>query len=110
MKARKVSFLKAKHVKLENVAGTVWLTLFMDGTVKCKLSSTPPSTALSRIQHINMKWWKFEFRNIRRCVQTAGIMKPSMWHRSAIPWKAAYCPPVIKRLWSLHVTDKTSRT
>ena len=27
-----------------NVAGSVWLSLFMDGIVKCKLPSTPPST------------------------------------------------------------------
>ena len=26
----------------------------MDGSGKCKLSSTPPSAGLSRIQHLNM--------------------------------------------------------
>jgi hypothetical protein len=27
----------AQNVKNENVAGSVWLSLFMNGTVKCKL-------------------------------------------------------------------------
>jgi hypothetical protein len=58
-------------------------------------------------------------------------MEPSMWHVSAIPWKAAYSPKVknagalnektmggtklkgllkgYQRLWSLHITDKTSK-
>jgi hypothetical protein len=43
---------KAQHGKIENVTVSVWLSLFMDGTVKCKLPSTPPSTNLSRIQHL----------------------------------------------------------
>jgi hypothetical protein len=54
----------------------------------------PPSTGLSRIQHLTRKWSNFEFRNIRRCVHTAVIMEPLMWHSSAIPWKAAYGPQV----------------
>jgi hypothetical protein len=49
------SLKKAQHGKIENVAGSVWLCLFMDGTGKCKLPSTPPSTGLSRIQHLNVK-------------------------------------------------------
>jgi hypothetical protein len=32
---------ESQHGKIENVAGSVWLSLFMDGTVKCKLMSTP---------------------------------------------------------------------
>jgi hypothetical protein len=31
-----------------------WLSLFMVGTVKCNLQSTPPSTGLCRIQHLEM--------------------------------------------------------
>jgi hypothetical protein len=46
------SLKKAQHGRIENVAGSVWLSLFMDGTVKCKLPSTPGSTGLSRIQHL----------------------------------------------------------
>jgi hypothetical protein len=44
--------MKVQHDKIENGAGSVWLSLFMDGTGKCKLSSTPASTGLSRIQHL----------------------------------------------------------
>jgi hypothetical protein len=90
------SLKKAQYGKIETVAGSVWLSLFMDGTGKCHLPATPPSTGLSRIQHLNMKYKNFEFRNIRRCVHTAVIMEPSMWHFHAIPWKAAYGPQVIK--------------
>jgi hypothetical protein len=42
----------AQNVKNENVAGSVWLSLLMNGTVK--LQYTPPSTELSRIQHLIM--------------------------------------------------------
>jgi hypothetical protein len=35
------SLKKVQHNKIENVAGSVWLSLFMDGTGKCKLPSTP---------------------------------------------------------------------
>jgi hypothetical protein len=38
----------------------------------------------------NSKMVYFVLRNIRRCVHTAVIMELSMWHSSAIPWKAAY--------------------
>jgi hypothetical protein len=48
------SLKKVQHNIIENVAGSVWLSLFMDGNVKWKLPSTPPSTGLSRIQHL--KW------------------------------------------------------
>jgi hypothetical protein len=41
---------------IENVAGLVWLSLFMDGTEKCKILSTSPSThGLSKIHHLNTK-------------------------------------------------------
>ena len=43
---------KAQHNKAENVAGSVWLSLFMDGGGMCKLPSMPPSTGLSSIQHL----------------------------------------------------------
>jgi hypothetical protein len=48
---------KAQHGTIENVAGSVWLSLYMDGTVKCKLSSTPAITGFSRIQTMNMNWY-----------------------------------------------------
>jgi hypothetical protein len=64
--------------KNENVAGSVLLSLVMDGTVMCKLPSMLCSTDLSRIQHLNMKWQNLEFRNIRKCVHTVVIMEPSM--------------------------------
>ena len=41
-----------QHNKTEIVAGLVWLSLFMNGSVKCKLPSVAPSTSLSRIQHL----------------------------------------------------------
>jgi hypothetical protein len=38
----------AQNNKIENVAHLVCLSLFMDGTGKCKLPSTPPDNGLSR--------------------------------------------------------------
>ena len=35
---------KAQNNKIANVADSVWLILFMDGSVKCKQPSTPPNT------------------------------------------------------------------
>jgi hypothetical protein len=40
--------------KIENIAGSVWLSLFMYGNDKLKLLSTHPSTGLRRLQHLNM--------------------------------------------------------
>jgi hypothetical protein len=76
----------SQNKEIKNVARSVWLCLFMDSTGKCRLPST--------FQYLIRKWWNFEFRNIRRCVYTAVITEPSMWHSSAIPWKAAYGPQV----------------
>jgi hypothetical protein len=39
---------RVQNDKMENVAGSVWLSLFMDGTVKCKL----PRTRLKHQQHV----------------------------------------------------------
>jgi hypothetical protein len=36
-----ISLKKAQYGKINNVAGSVWLILFMDGNEKCKLPSTP---------------------------------------------------------------------
>jgi hypothetical protein len=36
-------------------AGPVWMSLFMNGTWKCKLPPTLPSNTLSIFQHLNMK-------------------------------------------------------
>jgi hypothetical protein len=47
----KESRKNSQNDKIENVADLVWLSLFMEGNVKCKLPSTPPSTGLIRIQH-----------------------------------------------------------
>jgi hypothetical protein len=71
----------------------VWLSLFMDGTVKCKLPSMPPSTGLAD-SSFNLNLYSLEFWNIRRCVHMAVIMEPSMWHVCTILWKAAYDPQV----------------
>jgi hypothetical protein len=103
-KRKQESPKKAQHGKIENVAGSVWLSLFMDGTAKCKLPSTPPKTGLSRIQHLTCNWYNFEFWNIRRCVHMTVIMEPSMWHVSAIPWKAAYGPCNDIELFYIHMT------
>ena len=52
---------KTKTTKVQNVRVSVLLTLFMDGSGKCKPPSTPPSTGLSRLQHLNMVIVNFEF-------------------------------------------------
>jgi hypothetical protein len=53
-------FLKNPHNdRTEKVAGSVWKSLFMDGTGKCRLPSKLLSAGLSRIQHLNMKILKF---------------------------------------------------
>ena len=52
---------KVQHNKTENVAGTVWLNLFLDGSGNGKLPSTPSCTGLSRIQHLKMIIANFEF-------------------------------------------------
>jgi hypothetical protein len=38
------SLKKVPHNKIENVAGSVRLSLFMDGTGKCRLPATPPKS------------------------------------------------------------------
>jgi hypothetical protein len=45
---------RSKH-KIVNVAGSVWLCLFVDGTGKRKLPPTQTCTGLSRIQHFIIK-------------------------------------------------------
>jgi hypothetical protein len=76
----------------------VWLSLIMDGTGKCKLPSTPPSSDLSRIQQLNTKMMvNFELRNIRKCIRTVVIMERSIWHSSAVRWKAVQGPKCRKR-------------
>ena len=44
---------KAQHNKNKNVAGSICLSLFMNRSGKWKLPSMPPSTGISRIQHLN---------------------------------------------------------
>jgi hypothetical protein len=46
-KKAKKSPKKAQHSKIEKFAGSVCLSLFMDGTVKCKLPFTPPTIGLT---------------------------------------------------------------
>jgi hypothetical protein len=48
---KKESLTEVQDGKHENVAGSVWLNLFMDGSGNCKLPSTPPSTGFSRIHN-----------------------------------------------------------
>jgi hypothetical protein len=43
---------------------------------------------------LNMDWYNFE--TSADGVHMAVIMEPSMWHVSAMPWKAAYGPQVKK--------------
>ena len=52
---------ESQNNKFANVVGSVWLSLFMDGNGKYKLSPSPPGTGLSRIQHLNMVIVNFEF-------------------------------------------------
>ena len=54
MQKKKESFKKVQHNKTENVAGSVSLSLFMDGCGMCKLPSMSPSTGLNRIQRLKM--------------------------------------------------------
>ena len=68
---------KAQNDKIKNLAGSVWLSLFIDGSGKCKLPSTP----LSRNQHLNMVIGNFEFYNFRRCAHMVVIMESSMRHK-----------------------------
>jgi hypothetical protein len=42
---------EVQNDKIENVAGSLWFSLFMDDTGKRKLSSMPNSTGLCSIQH-----------------------------------------------------------
>jgi hypothetical protein len=55
----KESLKNAQQDKTENDAGSVLLSLFMDGNGNFKLPSTPSSTGLSRIQHLIMEMVKF---------------------------------------------------
>jgi hypothetical protein len=67
LKYRKLKSLKnAQNGKIENVAGSVWLCLFMSGTGKCKLKSTLPKSAeidsvvfqLSQKRHLQTQTWE----------------------------------------------------
>ena len=49
---KKEPLKKAQNNKIANVAGSVLLSLFMDGSVKCKLPSTPP---ISSFVHVHTK-------------------------------------------------------
>ena len=51
-----------KNNKIAN-AGSVYLSLFMDGSVRYKLPFTSQSTGLSRIQHLNMNIEKMNFEH-----------------------------------------------
>ena len=42
---RRTPIRKPKNNKIANAAGSVWLSLFMDGSGKCKLPSTYPASA-----------------------------------------------------------------
>ena len=53
---------KPKTTKLKNAAGSVWLSLFMDGIGKCKLPFTPPSTGLNRIDYC--AFWNLKHRQM----------------------------------------------
>ena len=85
---KKDTAIEVQYKKIANVAGSVWLSLFMDGIGKCKLLSTSPSTSLSRIQHLNMVIVNFEISNIRRCVHTFFIISNNLQcDTSASPWQ-----------------------
>ena len=74
IKIQKSKRLKKSKIRLQNVAGSVGLSLFMDGSNKCNLLSIlpsplslslslslPPSSGLSRIQHLKMFIVNVEF-------------------------------------------------
>jgi hypothetical protein len=86
---KKESLKEVQHGKHENVAGAVWLNLFMDGS----LPSTPHGAGFSRI-HIKHELVHLRFFNICECVHMTVIMELSMWYIIAILWKAAFCPQV----------------
>ena len=84
---------EAQHDKIENVADSVWLSLFIDGSGKCELPSTPTSTGLSRIQHLKMFIaGNYEFK------ASADVF---IWWlsrnvtQSATQWQVAYDPKYI---------------
>jgi hypothetical protein len=104
----------------------------MDGTVKCNLPSTPPSTGLSKIQHLIWTGTILNFKTSAECsyggyhvifnvTRKCHSMKSGIWS----PNKKNACVlnektmggtkqnGILKgdqRLWSLHITDKTSKS
>ena len=72
---------KAQNNKIANVAGSVWLSLFVDGSVKCKLPSTLPSSGLRKNSAFKYRYCKFWILNNRRCVYTVVVKESSMRHR-----------------------------
>ena len=78
---------KAQHNKTENVAGSVWLSLFMDGSGKCKLPSMSPNTDWSRIDHLKRIIANFEFETSadKNSIYTNVIVSVSWitWDKSA---------------------------
>ena len=68
---------KAQNNTIANVAGSVWLSMLMDGCVKSTLPPMPTSTGLSRSQHLNMV-----------IVNSENLL----FDTSVIPWQAAYGP------------------
>jgi hypothetical protein len=71
----------------KNSAGSVWLCLFMDGTVKCKLSPWPRSTGLRRSQHLT--WTCTIFKHPQLCLY-GGYHGTFNMAEIAIPWKVAH--------------------
>ena len=68
-----------------------WLRQFIDRSVRCKLSSTPPSTGLRRIQHLNVL-----------LLILILIWHPQMWPYVVIKdsmWQGAYGLQIKKRVF-----------
>jgi hypothetical protein len=56
----------------------------------CQVQTTVRASYHRLKQNSTFKQEMANFWNIRRCVHTAFVMEPSMWHFRAIPWKTAY--------------------
>jgi hypothetical protein len=93
-KIEKIRISKESQIRqIENFAGSVWLSLFMDGTIKCKLPSATPSTGLSRIQHLT---WTGTILNFETSADV-------------FIWRLSWNFERGSELWSLYITDKTSK-
>ena len=78
---------KAKNYRSENVAGSISLSLFINGSDKSKVHVQTPRTNISRIQHENMMSIK---------LLTIKIPNTKCLHMECISWQAAQLRPMVR--------------